>query len=313
MNTNEKTKIAEVRDLLAKIIDTPEDWDWDWRTDARELYADLREMLKPAPASSERKPFADMAEYAAALDGKSPSERPTPRTDAATHQQMRTYMDAESWEAAWKAMAGHSRTLERELAEAQEKLESDIHPDHARCIAELIEVREKLKAVAKDYLSDGRNSDQTISALKMQLAEVTEQRDQWEQENKANLANIERAVVAGEKLAAQLAETKAALLSADSENSVMLRLLEQSREQRNALENTMREIHHLAGWHTDDEADPDDDCPDDSVAHHNGLIRQKIDTAIAAVKGDVTVTPSASSVVHRGSPAAESADNRGGD
>lgn len=53
-------------------------------------------------------------------------------------------------------------------------------------------------------------------------------------------------------------------------------------EQRDRLAEAMKEIHELAGWHTDDNADPDDQCPDDAVAHYNGLIRQK---SLAAVKG----------------------------
>lgn len=36
----------------------------------------------------------------------------------------------------------------------------------------------------------------------------------------------------------------------------------------------------LAGWHSDDEAAPDDTSPDDMVAHVNGLIRQRCKAAI---------------------------------
>ena len=34
------------------------------------------------------------------------------------------------------------------------------------------------------------------------------------------------------------------------------------------------EIFDLAGWHTDDEADPANPSPEDQAAHVNGLIRQ---------------------------------------
>ena len=42
-------KLHELQLLLGKIIDTPSDWDWDWRTDARELYEELEELLKRKP------------------------------------------------------------------------------------------------------------------------------------------------------------------------------------------------------------------------------------------------------------------------
>lgn len=57
--------------------------------------------------------------------------------------------------------------------------------------------------------------------------------------------------------------------------------LAETRKQRDRQAEALKEIHELAGWHTDDNADPDDQCPDDAVAHYNGLIRQK---SLAAVK-----------------------------
>jgi hypothetical protein len=85
-----QAKLIEVRNLLGKIIDTPEDWDWDWRTDARELHADLCEMLKP--------------------DQPNPAPSVTPRVDA---------------EHARFPMGGFTldfcREMECELAEAREQ------------------------------------------------------------------------------------------------------------------------------------------------------------------------------------------------
>lgn len=46
----------------------------------------------------------------------------------------------------------------------------------------------------------------------------------------------------------------------------------------------LREVHELAGWYADDEADAEDESPDDMVAHVNGLIRQICAKAIRAVK-----------------------------
>jgi hypothetical protein len=46
-------KLHELQTLLGKIIDTPEDWDWDWRTDARELHEELEDLLKRQPERHE--------------------------------------------------------------------------------------------------------------------------------------------------------------------------------------------------------------------------------------------------------------------
>ena len=46
--------------------------------------------------------------------------------------------------------------------------------------------------------------------------------------------------------------------------------------QRDELMEALDYIDGIASWHCDMEADPDDECPDDGVAHANGLIRQKI-------------------------------------
>ena len=53
-------------------------------------------------------------------------------------------------------------------------------------------------------------------------------------------------------------------------------------EMRVALE----DIYELAGWHCDDDADPNDASPRDAHAHTNGLIRQKCMSALAAKQGD---------------------------
>lgn len=37
----------------------------------------------------------------------------------------------------------------------------------------------------------------------------------------------------------------------------------------------VQSIYELAGWQSDDEADPDDQSPEDHLAHINGLIRQE--------------------------------------
>lgn len=46
------------------------------------------------------------------------------------------------------------------------------------------------------------------------------------------------------------------------------------RERCEALEAALRAVHDYAGWHTDDDADEDNDSPDDMAAHLNGLIRK---------------------------------------
>lgn len=42
----------------------------------------------------------------------------------------------------------------------------------------------------------------------------------------------------------------------------------------------LREIYQIAGWHSDDNADPADKSPPDAVAHANGLIRWILREAI---------------------------------
>lgn len=41
-----RATIVRLKELLGKVIDTPEDWDWDWRTDARELYDQIEALLE---------------------------------------------------------------------------------------------------------------------------------------------------------------------------------------------------------------------------------------------------------------------------
>jgi hypothetical protein len=42
----------------------------------------------------------------------------------------------------------------------------------------------------------------------------------------------------------------------------------------------LSDIYDMASWHTDDEADPGDESPDDMTAHTNGLIRLRIRKAL---------------------------------
>ena len=41
-------------------------------------------------------------------------------------------------------------------------------------------------------------------------------------------------------------------------------------------EDCLNEIYELCEWHTDDEADENNESPEDTISHINGLIRQKI-------------------------------------
>jgi len=49
----------------------------------------------------------------------------------------------------------------------------------------------------------------------------------------------------------------------------------------NRMRSALEDIYELAGWHCDDDADPNDASPRDAHAHTNGLIRQKCVSALA--------------------------------
>ena len=59
---------------------------------------------------------------------------PTPETDECVHREMRTYMDAEGWQRAWRASTALARKLEqeRDYARLQAEIERDktCHRDH---------------------------------------------------------------------------------------------------------------------------------------------------------------------------------------
>lgn len=117
----------------------------------------------------------------------------TPRTDAATHEQMRTYMDAESWERAWRGMATHARTLERELADAREHTAywkgiadsrtNELHED-AKLIVESQKQRDsaiaELEACRRELAEARANRDyetDVAATLRCERDEAREQRD----------------------------------------------------------------------------------------------------------------------------------------
>ncbi len=43
-----------------------------------------------------------------------------------------------------------------------------------------------------------------------------------------------------------------------------------------ALDDGLERIYLLAGWHADDQADPENKSPEDQTSHVNGLIRQEV-------------------------------------
>ena len=59
-----------------------------------------------------------------------------------------------------------------------------------------------------------------------------------------------------------------------------LLLIEQAAE-ADRMRVALEDIYELAGWHCDDDADPNDASPRDAHAHTNGLIRQKCVSALA--------------------------------
>ena len=56
-------------------------------------------------------------------------------------------------------------------------------------------------------------------------------------------------------------------------------LIEQAAE-TDKMRAALKDIYELAGWHCDDDADPNDDSPNDANAHTNGLIRKKCLSAL---------------------------------
>ena len=49
------------------------------------------------------------------------------------------------------------------------------------------------------------------------------------------------------------------------------------------IKSAVESIRDLAGWHTDDEADPSNPSPKDMAAHINGLIRKKCDAVLESL------------------------------
>ena len=62
------------------------------------------------------------------------------------------------------------------------------------------------------------------------------------------------------------------------------RLLIEQAAAKDEMRVALEDIYELAGWHCDDDADPNDASPRDAHAHTNGLIRQKCMSALATTK-----------------------------
>ena len=136
--------------------------------------------IQPAPAPSERNICDSCGEYQDECACKAPSERPTPRTDAAANEcgfATNQYVHA-----------SHARTLERELADTEtefDKLQDALSAEISeveRLKRELAEAREQraqlaetlvsLVAVARRYLPDYdehpeiQKADEALAAVK---------------------------------------------------------------------------------------------------------------------------------------------------
>ena len=64
------------------------------------------------------------------------------------------------------------------------------------------------------------------------------------------------------------------------------RLLIEEAAARDEMRVALEDIYELAGWHCDDDADPNNASPRDAHAHVNGLIRKKCLSALATKPED---------------------------
>ena len=85
----------------------------------------------------------------------------------------------------------------------------------------------------------------------------------------------EAVITSGEQIAAAINN----LADAIREKSLKQPLIYQSNE-ADMLRATLEDVRELAGWHTDDETDENNNSPDDMTAHINGIIRKKCDAVL---------------------------------